>query len=151
MPATDEIYTPLYSIPTRVCLRCRQPIHGWGFYSLYGYILVARATNTLEKIHGCGEPVHYHCPTTPAAREIFRDDAMSDYAIHVRNVAPGIDFNNRTGRYNARVDKKRLGSHSTIELAQAARETYLKNTHATPHGGRRKNKFHGGKRDVQKR
>lgn len=145
--SNDETFTPLYPVPTRVCLRCRRPINGWGFYTLYGYILVARAPNPPEKIHGCGEAVHYHCPAEPAAREIFRDDAMSDYGRHMRNITRGIDYNNRTGRYNARCDKKRLGSHSTIELAQAAIDTYLANTHATPHGGRRANKFQGGKRD----
>lgn len=127
--------TPPYPIFTRICLRCGRQIRGHGFYTLYGYIVVAENGHT-KKIHGSGEPVHHFCPTDNAERVTPHDcdaDGISEYARHMRNVAPGIDYNSRTQRYAARVGKKRLGTHATQELAEQAIKEYLDSTHATPH------------------
>lgn len=125
---SDE-YAPLYPVFTRVCLRCKQPINGYGFYTLYGYIFVNE-----KRIHGCGDPVHHKCPRTGARRETFFDDGTERTAkprrapvlYHFRRVAPGIFYNEHTMRYNVRANKKRLGSHPTLERAQAAQTAYLK-------------------------
>lgn len=125
----------LYPIFTRVCLRCKRPVNGYGFYTLYGYIVV-RENGSVKKIHGNGDAVHYRCPDNETRRPVPHDseiEGVSEYARHMRNVAQGIDYNARTGRYVARVGKKRLGSHATQELAEQARNDYLNSTHATTH------------------
>lgn len=106
-------------------------MNGYGFFTLYGYIVVNG-----KKFHGSGDAVHHHCPTDDTARAVPHDGGqvgLSEYARHMRNVAPGIDYNARTGRYAARVGKKRLGTHATQELAEQARKEYLDSTHTTPH------------------
>lgn len=117
-----------YPIFARVCLRCGRPIGGYGFYTLYG-ALYSGANGAAKKIHGCGDPVHYRCPAprTGTRRAEYHADIERPGAhgsAHLRLVSTGIQYNVRTGRYNARVNKKRLGSHSTIEAAQAAIEKY---------------------------
>lgn len=126
----------LYPIYTRVCLRCQRAINGYGFFTLYGYIVVGE-NGAQKKIHGCGDAVHHRCPSADATARVAPHDSgeigVSEYARHMRNVAPGIDYNSRTGRYAARVGKKRLGTHATQELAEQAIKEYLDSTHATPH------------------
>ena len=139
MPSSLEPVT-LYPIFTRVCLRCQRPVNGYGYYTLYGSIIITNNESS-KKVHGCGDPVHYRCPESSAPRTVFHDGAMegiSEYTRHTRNVEQGIDYNARTGRYAARVGKKRLGTHATPELAEQARQEYL--AAATPHRHYRKSK-----------
>lgn len=157
----DTAPPSLYPIFTRVCLRCKRPINGYGFYTLYGYILVEH-NGSAKKVHGCGEPVHHHCPDDDTQRVVPHDGGeigLSEYARHMRNVAPGIDYNSRTERYAARVGKKRLGTHPTQERAEQARQEYLNETHATPHRRwrnrrekreRRKGKCNGAKQSASR-
>lgn len=117
----------LYPIFTRVCLRCQRAINGYGFYTLYGYIVVGE-NGAQKKIHGCGDAVHHRCPSDATTRVVPHDsgiEGISEYTRHMRNVAPGVDYNARTGRYAARVDKKRLGTHLTQELAEQAIKRFL--------------------------
>lgn len=124
---SSETEPTLYPIFTRICLRCKRPVNGYGFYTLYGYIVVGE-NGSVKKIHGSGDPVHHRCPNGETARVVPHDNGevgLSEYARHMRNVAPGIDYNARTGRYAARVDKKRLGTHLTQELAEQAIKRFL--------------------------
>jgi len=137
---SSETESSLYPVFTRVCLRCQRPINGYGFYTLYGYIVVGEngsaKSETSFRIHGSGDAVHHRCPDDDAPRAVPHDRGeigLSEYARHMRNVAAGVDYNARTGRYAARVGKKRLGTHATQELAEQARKDYLDSTHATPH------------------
>lgn len=124
---------PLYPIFRRICLVCHQPMDGHSFYSLYGSLVVIE-NGVPRTIHGCGDPVHFRCPVPGAPRRVsFHDTGyfgLSSAVRGVRNVAPGIDYNSRTGRYAARVDKKRLGTHATPDLAEAARQNYLRTLRA---------------------
>ncbi len=146
MPSSLEPVT-LYPIFTRVCLRCQRPVNGYGYYTLYGCIIITH-NGSSKKVHGSGEAVHHRCPESSAPRAVPHDGGMegiSEYTRHTRNVEQGIDYNARTGRYAARVGKKRLGTHATPELAEQARQEYIDS--ATAHRHYRKSK----KRDRKER
>lgn len=110
---------------TRICLRCGRKINGYGFYTLYGSLVVG-SNGSAKKIHGCGDPVHYRCPAPNVkARAVeYYADIESGNGHYYRRVAKGIQYNARTDRYEARSNKKWLGSHETQDLAQAAIDAY---------------------------
>lgn len=120
-PKTPEVFQ-------RICVRCHRPINGYGFRTPYGHVLVRMGPELpgqphYVKVPVCGDPVHIDCDLAVEKRAIPHDPSVlgeSEYARTHRNVAPGITLNEETGRYSAQWKKKRLGSHPTIEQAQAA-------------------------------
>lgn len=108
----------------RVCLRCRRPIHGYGFHTFYGIFVRPDG----RRIPACGEPLHERCPNANTPRKVPHDPAelgASKVITMSRHIEVGITLLHH-GRFAARVDKKRLGTHETLEKARAARVAYLK-------------------------
>lgn len=132
--ALFETDTP-FEARQSVCFRCQRPINGWGFWTLYGSL--QRPDGKLY--HACGEFVHHRCPPETTGRRVVNHDPGESGASHgkwrTRNIAPGIDEILGSGRYAARVNKKRLGVFDTRAQAQQAITLYRQEL---AHAARRK-------------
>lgn len=131
MPQPEPV--TLYPIFKRRCLLCRRPMNGWGFYTLYGSVEYMG-----KRVYGCGDPVHYRCAGHDQPRAIERTplwfgetENTRRYTRTVKIVAPGIILQ-QNGRYSARWNKKRLGTHATIDEAHAARAKHQRQLRAQP-------------------
>lgn len=136
MPTTEP--GSLYPVFSRRCVICGRSMNGWGFYTLYGNLVIGG-----KKYIACGEPVHHFCSKAVTTREIFHDSYLAGESNtksrrrsnpHTETkVALGV-FQQESGRYGARYNQKRLGSYDTIEEAQAARAAYVAQIQAHKNG-----------------
>lgn len=126
------LYDPLAARFVRHCVRCGQKMLGRSYSTYYGIFVMEDGS----RVPVYGDPVHHVCPAKGSKpREVFHDrDTFGETAKtrgrQVRKVAPGIAYNLGTQRYEASHNKKRLGTHPTLEQAEKALETHLKNIKA---------------------
>jgi len=132
------LFDPLAARFTRECIRCGQKMKGHSFTTVYGIFVNAAGA----RIPVCGEPLHVRCPPHGAPpREVWHDPSLEGRPRTVsrqgKRVAPEI-FLEQSGRFSARVGRQRVGTHDTLEQAQAARQLYLGERGSTERQRRRK-------------